>query len=385
MSSKLRVLQVVDGLWVGGTERSLVEMLPHFDGHGIEVRIACLRRRREGVEDQVPSDRLHHVPGASLPGQVRALRRLIRRDRPVLVHSSLFRANLVTRLAAAGTGVPVLNSLVNDSYGPERFADPRLSAWRLRIVQGLDVLTGRLLADHFHAVSRSVAEAASHHLAIPEERITIVHRGRDPDRLGEPSEERRREARAALELDERVEVVVTVGREDYQKAQDVLLDACARLTPRRPRLHVLLAGRKGSLTAGIEERLARLPHRERVLRLGHREDVPVLLAAADLFVFPSRFEGLPGAVLEALALGLPVVASDIPSVAEVVPSADHGLLVPPDDPAALAAAVEELLDDRRRAAAMGARNRRAFLERYTLERSVESMVDLYRHVARATG
>lgn len=385
MSSKLRVLQVVDGLWVGGTERSLVEILPHFEGHGIEVRIACLRRRREGVEDRVPADRLLHVPGERLPGQVRALRRLLRRDRPALVHSSLFRANLVTRLAASGTGVPVLNSLVNDSYGPERFADPRLSAWRLRIVQGLDVLTGSLLADHFHAVSRSVAEAASRHLAIPEQRITIVRRGRDPERLGEPSKERRGAARVALGLEDQAEVVVSVGREEYQKGQDVLLDACARLTPRRPHLHVLLAGRAGSLTPGIEERLGRLPHRERVLRLGHREDIPLLLAAADLFAFPSRFEGLPGALLEAQALGLPIVASDIPSVREVVPSSEHGLLVPPDDPAALATAVEHLLDDQATTAAMGRRNRALFLERHTLARSVRSMADLYRRLARTPG
>ncbi len=148
---------------------------------------------------------------------------------------------------------------------------------------------------------------------------------------------------------------------------------------------MLLAGRTGSLTPAIERRLAALPHRERIHRLGHRDDVPVLLTAADLFVFPSRFEGLPGAVLEAQAMGLPIVASDIPSVAEVVPSADHGLLVPPDDPAALAAAVEQILDEPDRAAAMGACNRQAFLELHTLERSVESMADLYRRLARATG
>lgn len=383
MTPPLRVLQVVDGLWVGGTERSLVEMLPHFESHGIDVRIACLRRRSEGVEDLVPAERLLFVPGEELLGQARGLRRLLREQGPDLVHSSLFRANLVTRLAATGTGIPVLNSLVNDSYGPARFTDPRLPRRRLRIVQAVDVLTGRLLADHYHAVSESVAEAATRRLGIPPARITVVRRGRDPERLGEPTEERRRAARGRLGLDPTQRVIVTAGRQDFQKGYETLFQAMAKppLSDCSPTPILLVAGREGGATRRLHELLRDLGLMARIQFLGHRDDIGEILAAADLFAFPSRYEGLPGAVLEAMALGLPVVASDIPPLREIAGPEEGIVLVPSGDACALSEALASLLQDSALAQRLGRDNRRLFLTRFTTDRSVAEMAELYHRLA----
>lgn len=381
MSAPLEVLQVVDGLWVGGTERSLVEMLPRFEAHGIDVRIACLRRREEGVEGEVPPNRLLLVSGEGLAGQARSLRRLLRRDRPALVHSSLFRANMVTRLAAAGTGIPVLNSLVNDSYGPDRLRDPRIRPWRLRAVQLVDAVSGRLLADHFHAVSETVAEAARRRLRVPVRRLTVVRRGRDPHRLGEPSKERRLRARRALGILESAPVVVNVGRQEFQKGQEHLLRAAAGLRARHAGLVVLLAGRAGAATPHLETLAGELDLAATVRFLGHRSDVPEILAAADVFAFPSLYEGLPGAVIEAMALGLPVVAADIGPVREIVEPEASALLVPPGDAEALAAALDTILSDPARAATLGRRGRDRFLEHLTLEGSARAMAALYRNLA----
>jgi len=385
--SPLRVLLLIDGLWVGGTERSLVELLPLLRTVGVQPMVACLTRRSEGVEAEARRSGFEprFLPTGGLFTQVRALRRLVRELRPDLVHSALFRSNLVARLArpglrAGGRPVPVLNSLVNTPYEPVRFRDPAVAAGKLRLVRLVDAGTARL-ADHFHAVSEAVRAAAVRDLRLPVERIDVVHRGRDPERLGVPSPARRAAARAALGIAAGAEVVLNVGREDFQKGQDVLLEAFALLAPRRPHLHLMLAGRRGNASDAIEARLGGLAERHRVHRLGHRDDVPELLAAADLFAFPSRFEGLPGAVLEAMAMGLPVVAADIPPVREVMPASDPTLRVPPEDPAALAAAVETLLDDRRRMAELGRGNRRTFLDRYTLERSASAMAALYRRLA----
>lgn len=383
MTSPIDVLQVVDGLWVGGTERSLAEMLPLFEGHGIDVRIVCLRRRREGVEDEVPPDRLLMLPEGGLATQVRGLRRLLRHLRPALVHSSLFRANLVTRLAAAGTGIPVLNSLVNDSYGPERRADPRIRPWRLRTVQIFDAVTGRLLTDHFHAVSQAVAEAAGRHLAIPSERITVARRGRDPERLGEPSRERRRRARQELGIPEDAPVVVTLGRQDFQKGQEHLIRAAGRLADRWPGLVVLVAGRSGAATSHLAALVANLELSDTVRLLGHRSDVPEILAAADVFAFPSLFEGFPGAVIEAMALGLPVVATEIAPVREIVEPERSAFLVPPRSCGDLALALDALLAHPAEAAALGRRGREIFLERLTVAKSVHGMADLYRGLVTA--
>ena len=115
--------------------------------------------------------------------------------------------------------------------------------------------------------------------------------------------------------------------------------------------------------------------------LGHRDDAPEVLAAADVFVFPSLYEGLGGALIEAMALGLPIVASDLPAIREVVEPGSNALLVEPGSPADLADAIVALADDPERRRRMGARSRAIFEDRFTLERSARRMLDLFERVA----
>jgi len=378
----MKVLFVVDGLWVGGTERSIVELLPHLEAAGISSTVACFRSRAgEGVEEHVPPERLRLLEARGLAGRVGALRRLLRELRPAIVHSALFDANLATRLGAAGVPVVVLNSLVNTPYEPARLADPRLSRWRVRLAQLADTVSGRLLADHFHAVSHAAADAAVRAQWLPRGRITVVERGRDPGRLGVPSPARRRAARERLGLGEATPVLVNVGRHEYQKGQGHLLRAIARLAGRDPAPVALIAGRTGTSTRELEALHRELALGERVRFLGHRDDVPEILAAADLFVFPSLFEGFPGAVVEAMALGLPIVAADVPPVREAVEPGGNALLVPPADDAALSEAIGRLLDRPDEMAALGARSRAIFGERLTLATSAPRMIALYRRLA----
>ena len=120
---------------------------------------------------------------------------------------------------------------------------------------------------------------------------------------------------------------------------------------------------------------------ERIRFLGHRDDVPEILAAADVFAFPSVYEELGGAVIEAMALGLPIVASDIPALREVVEDGRNGLLVKPESSTALAAGLARILDDRALASTFGERSLEIFRQRFTIERSARRMIDLYSRVA----
>jgi glycosyltransferase involved in cell wall biosynthesis len=115
--------------------------------------------------------------------------------------------------------------------------------------------------------------------------------------------------------------------------------------------------------------------------LGHRNDLPEVLAASDVFAFPSLYEGLGGAAIEAMALGLPVLASDLPALREVVENGASALLVPPADPFALATALARLLDNEALRRRLGARGREIFRARFTLDRSQERMIELYRELA----
>lgn len=376
--SGARLLFVIDGLSGGGTERSLVELLPFLRQEGFDILIVPLTRRTDAeTEALLEGFEVRPLPPGGRLRRIWKLRNILTSHRPHLLHTMLFRSHMLGRFAALGTGIPVLSSLVNTPYAPSRYRDPSLRRWKLELLRRLDAWTSRHATTHFHAVSHAVADAAVEALGIRPERITLVERGRDTRRLGEPSPQRRRHQRERLGLTASDELVVQVGRQEFQKGQEILLRAAA-LLKHRPHLKVWIAGRSGHATAGLQRLEKDLQLADRIRFLGHFADVPDLLAAADVFAFPSRFEGMPGAVLEAMALGLPIAASDIPPVREIVEPGGNALLTPPEDPSRLAASLETLLDDPDRAAAFGARSRSLFLERFTLENSAAGMVALYR-------
>lgn len=355
-----RTLHVIDSLGPGGAEHSLVELLVALRP-SLDPAIAVFKTR---PDDAALTAR---AQAARIPVHVvtrTGLRRVIKRLRPDVVHTTLVASDIATRLAAWRTGIPVVTSLVNTTYDRVRRSDPAVSSPKLSLVQAVDGWTARRLTTSFHAITEAVRDAAVRDLRIDPARVTVIPRGRDTRRLGAPSAARRASTRAALGIDEDSPVIVTVGRQEFQKGHDVLYAAAARLAPRHTNLVVLHAGREGAFSPALRRLLEQTRADVRVL--GHRDDVADLVTAADVFAFPSRYEGLGGAVLEAMALGVPVVASDLPALREILAPAGQAL-VPPDDPAALADAMARLLDDDRLRSDLGRRARDEFLARYTLD------------------
>jgi glycosyltransferase involved in cell wall biosynthesis len=358
------------------------ELVPTLVGHDIDVSIVHMvpRPTDDVAHLESAGARLHLVPKSRLAAHVLGIRRVIALERPDIVHTSLYEADVAGRVAAwraPGDRRVVLSSIVNTSYDPARLDDPNVPAWKLRGVRMIDGWTARNLTDHFHAVSHAVKDSAVRALGIDPDRVTVIERGRDPRRLGEPSSERRTRARAALGLDRNAPVIVTVGRQEFQKGHVHLVGAFDALAATRPDAELLIVGRSGNHSAQLEARVQQSRHRNRIRTLGHRDDVPDILAAADLFVLPSLYEGFPGAAIEAMALGLPVVASTLPTLREVVEEGSSGLLVPPRDPAQLAEAMGRVLDDPKLARQLGDRGRELFLERLTGEQSQRRMIELY--------
>lgn len=379
-----KYLFVINSFLAGGAERSLLELLPHLVEQGITPVIACLDYREVGFEEDVRSAGydVRLLDGSNRLGKIRSLRRLIQVEQPDLVYTSLFDADLAGRIAAVGLDVPVMSNLANTAYDPARLADPNVDGRRLRIVQLVDGWTSRHLTDHFHAVSRAVKDSTVETLKVDPDRITVVKRGRDAERLGRRTPDRRAASRAMLGVDEAAEVVVTVGRQEYQKGHRFLVEAFAKVVADRPHARLFVAGREGHASPALAELVGRLGLGETVTMLGHRADVPEVLAAADLFVFPSLYEGLGGALIEALALELPVVASDLPALREVVCEAENADLVPPGDAHALAAAIVGLLADDERRTRYGHRSRELFDAEFHVEDATEQMVAMLAAAAR---
>jgi glycosyltransferase involved in cell wall biosynthesis/O-antigen ligase len=381
----MRVLYLIDSLGDGGSERSLAELLSPLSASGIRPMVATLHRRN-GVEREVVEAGIdvRFLDSKSRLHRIRVVRELLESERPDILHTTLFESDIAGRMGAVRLGVPVVSSLVNTSYDPARLQDPNVRASRLWMARMIDSWSARHLTAHFHAVSRAVKESAVRDLRIPAERITVIERGRDPARLGAPDPVRRERARRRLGFSRRDEVLVTVGRQEFQKGQRYLIEAMAELSRIRPNTTLLIAGRRGHASEELERVWRETGLGDRVRFLGFTQDVPEILAAADLFVFPSLYEGLPGALIEAMAAGLPVVASDIDATREVLEPGRNALLVPPASASHLAGGILRLLCEENERRRFGSRSRAIFEERFTLQGSVLRTVALYERVLQGT-
>jgi glycosyltransferase involved in cell wall biosynthesis len=379
----MKVLIVINGLGTGGAERSTSEAIPELRDRGVDVVVACLFRRTEGVQRSVieQGTPIHFLDARHFIGRVIALRRLIRTERPDVVHTVIFEADLAGRLGSAGTGIPVMSSLVNTSYDPVRLEDPNISAIKLKAIKAIDGWTARHLTNHFHAITNTVKSAAITDLGIKPDRVTVVERGRTLASIGILSPQRRRAARKKLAIPQDAEVLINVGRQEFQKGQRYLIEAFGNLVPERPKSVLLVAGRRGNASAELDKIIGDLGLAGRVRMLGHRDDIPEVLCAADVAVMPSLYEGLGGALLEMMALGLPIVATDIAAFREVTESGIGALLVPPRDSIALASGITALFEDSALATGLGQRGRGIFCRRFELDGIATRMAELYRAVA----
>jgi glycosyltransferase involved in cell wall biosynthesis len=373
----LHVLYAIDSLdRPGGAEQALAAMAPHLVASGVTLDIAYLTER-PGFQDDLRKAGAQVYPVLE-PGRLpraRALAGLIRDRRPDLVHTTLYEADLAGRWAAAATRTRVVSSLVNVAYGQEHRDAPGLSARKVRAAQAADAASCRTV-HRFHALTDYVAGIMARRLLIRRSRIDVVPRGRDLAVLGERTPERRLRVRQGLGLADDVPMVVAAARHEYQKGLDTLVGAFAAIRRAHPRAQLVVAGREGTATDLIRCRAREGGVTDCVHLLGSRTDVPDLIAAADVFVAPSRWEGLGSAVLEAMGIGTPVVAGDVAAIRETI-TGEGALLVPVSDPTALARAVVDVLDDPTAAASRAEVASSRFRSRNTIQRVNEAMLAFY--------
>lgn len=381
----MRVLTVIDSLAVGGAEQSLAMVTPHLVRRGVDMHVAYLTDR-PGIHRQLISAgaELHSLAGpGGRPGAATRTFGLIRRLRPDLVHTTLFEADVAGRTAAWLLRVPVVSSFVTESYGPEHVGNPEYRPWKVRGARVADAATARLVT-RFHAVSHASADIMADRLRIARDKVDIIPRGRDPEALGTRSPERRQRVRSELGLGADTPVILAAARHFHVKGLDVLVAALPKVLAAVPDAQLIIAGREGPATAEIRSLITRGDVGASTRLLGYRSDVPDLMCAADVFVLSSRAEGSPGVLIEAMALEIPAIASDIPSARELAGATGSAIeLTPPDSIDELARAVAGLITDRERAADLAAAGRQRFLDRYTIDGIADAMVGLYRRCIRA--
>ena len=301
-----------------------------------------------------------------------SLVRLLRKHPVEIVHTHRYKDTVLGAVAARLAGVPCVVRTVHGRSEP-------MTGWawaKFRAYEALDGLTLRCLADRIIAVSRRMAEGLEESGYRPGT-VVHIHNGVDLDKV-RPARGRD-DVRRELGIDPVTPLIGTVGRLSPVKGHGRFLQAARLILQKEPRARFLIVG-DGPLRSELLGSARRLQIDRACAFLGARTDVYDLLAAMDVFVLPSLDEGIPMALLEAMALGRAVVAAAVGGVPEIVTHRVTGLLVESGDARALAEACLELALDRRWAATLGARARRTVEEEFSHDKNGLAVVNLYRAI-----
>lgn len=347
--TRVHVVQVVEAT-IAGVKNHVLSLVRELDRAQFDVTVACPRVRHQSYGDTSFVDELRalDVPVATInmrreiypPTDVAAIWQLYRLflwTGAHLVHAHSTKAGLLARPAARLAGFPAV------VYSPHAFA---FAGATNSLVRGLMIGVERALArwtDVLVCVSEGEREQTLRAGVAPATKLIVIHNGIEPAVFQKAS---RAEARMRLRIEPSIPVVGFVGRLEPQKGLPYLIKAVAELIRDRPTLLCLIVG-DGSLRLPLQRQAQRLGIEDQARFLGYRSDVPALLPAMDVFVLPSLYEGLPYTVLEAMSAYVPVVATDVVGIRDVVRDGETGLLVPPRDVAALKAAVDRILDNQK--------------------------------------
>ena len=357
-----KVLMLAVGMGTGGAETLIRDALGPLRQEGFEVALWALKDlcAPPGAAAQAAApESARCVPPARLARELSA-------ERFDLIHSHLFWANLAARTAGRLAGVP---AIVNSHHG--------VDAWPTASHRWLERRTIGL-ADRVILCSEAVRAHARDRLHLPEARLVTIPNGVDAARFRKPQV--REAARRALDLRKEDRVIGSAGRLDEPvKGYSVLLSAFRIIAARRADTICLVAG-SGPAEPALRAAADAAGWGSRFRFLGERQDMPDFLQALDLYVQPSRLEGFGLAALEAMAAGLPVVASRTGGLPEVISDGATGELVPPGDPGALAESILALLADPDRRSSYGALGARRAAQSFPLEGMVRSWAELYREV-----
>lgn len=374
----MRVLHVMPGVNPSaGAERSFAHLAPILIARGVGVHLAVLTERQGLVPQLERAGVVVHDASAagSMLSRYRALCRILDAVNPDIVHASLWEAAVPAQMAARRQRVPIVVTwaAVGSSIG----YSTTVPAWKLGAVRWADRALARISGCWFQAVTEGVAQENGRALRVAPRRIRVVERGRPELSASKcPLDD----LRAELDIDCDDRVILAVGRHEPVKDHVTLVRAAAVARRSIPRLRVLIAGRDGTSSTALRSEIERLGLDDAVKLLGQRDDVGCLLLLADVFAMTSQSEGAAGAVIEAFRAGTPVVATDVAGQRGILVHGHNALVVPVSSPMELASSLLEVLENPSLARRISAVGRSTYEQRFTMSRSGDAMLDLYRDV-----
>ncbi len=375
---KRKIFYLLDSLNIGGTETQAVELARRMDPAKYDVTLACLRKAGPLLErlngSSVNVVEFHPKGGIDSPRGLYQLARMVaflRRGKFDVVHAHDLWSNMIGVVAGKLAGVPVIVTSQRDLSHDAWYKSNRKKWLRRAQSASSAVLTN----------AKMIREGLVHDEGLDPQKVRVIHNGVDLDRFrAAPG------ARARLfPRMERAKLVVLVGNMHTDvKGHPTLIAAAPGIGSRCPQARFALVG-DGEMRSEFEQAAEAAGVKASFLFLGRRNDVADILAACDVAVLPSAAEGMPNAVLEYMAAGLPVVASGVGGNLEVIEDGVTGLLVPPGDAVALGNAVARVLEDDVLGHRLADNAREMVEQKFSFERLTREVGELYEELLPAKG
>jgi glycosyltransferase involved in cell wall biosynthesis len=366
----IRVAVVIDSLKIGGAQKLISAYAANAAAHDLTPVIITLREDNAPfIVDSIRTSgiRLIHLPQASLfsISRFRTLVKLLQDERVEIAQTHLTYANILGCLAAYSAGIPVIATLHSIAVR---------KGWKARILRVIENFILRRYATRILAVGQVVAD--TNQGSFGRRKVDIIPNG-IPKPQFPPLHERER-LRRQITGEGAGSIVITVGRFTRAKGYEDMVEAFRLLQQRASPPKLVMVG-SGTTVDTIKNQIDDLDLNQLIILTGDREDVPSLLALSDVYASSSHREGLPLAVLEAMMAGLPVVATAVGDIPNVV-TEETGLVVPPHHPELLADALEDLLKNPQKREAMGQAGYRRAMNEYSVDAWMKKHLALYRAV-----
>lgn len=320
---RIKVVYLIDTLVVGGAEKSLVDIAinnPLIESVFITIykgdALAPLLEK-----NNIEVYKLENTFKYGFDAALQQLLPLIDSINPDIIHSTLFRSDIVARKVKAVRDVVLVSSFVNNSYAKVRYDKMSfVSKCKLFGIQLFDSWTARKV-DLFISNSQTIKNSNGKSLGVNENKIKVIYRGRSSKKFSEITDEDVLALRTNLKISLDTKIMLNVSRLLDRKGQLDLLHSFKKITRENSNVLLLIAG-EGAYRDVLENEIEKLGLKGKAVLLGSRNDIPTLLHLADIFVFPSHYEGLPGALIEAMFAQKIIICSDIGENTECVTSND---------------------------------------------------------------
>lgn len=381
MDKEKTIIWMIDSLGPGGAEQLMPTLMKRFKDAGFNIRVCALQTRagnpiaadlkRIGLPvDLIPVPNLRH------PLNLFRILRYFRFHRPQLVHTQLEFSDILGTLAARILGIPSVSTV----HILDKSAEKKSKVMRLK-------LRWFVLGKFCSRIIAVSEKTRSHHLqsgGLDPKKVITVYNGIDISRFTETNESEITKTKQILHLPLTSPIIITVAVLREPKVIQYMINALPIILEQIPDIHYLVVG-DGTFSPSLKDLSAELSIQDHITFAGHRTDIPDLLACCDIFVLPTLGDALPTVLIEALAAGKPIVASNVGGVPEIIENGVNGVLVPPGDSSSLAYACLQLLKNKDQASQMVLAGSQTVWQRFNVDAQIKQLSKIYEELITSDG